>query len=285
MTEIRFEAGAAPTNVLSGVGERPRDVALVGPRAQTRARMTGRGKTWRAVLPLQASRWGGPALPLPSGDYDLVVEGADMPVASLPVTMLGPLRADVADGTVRIGPPVDPAYESWEGQAALERRYANRPNVALENAVFFESFYGRNVSDNPLAIDRELVRRAPGVTRYWSVVDLSISVPDGAVPVVEGSPQWWRARGAARLLVVNDWLRRRFERRGGQRVLQTWHATRPAPRVRAAADGGGPARVGPLERAAGAESVFGPHPAWRLRLRATADLGRGVSAQRRAGHR
>ena len=225
MTEIRLEAGAAPTIVLTGAGERPREVALTGPRAQTRARVTGRGKTWRAVLPLQASRWGGPMLPLPSGDYELVVEGAAVPAASLPVTMLGPLRASVTDGIVRIGPAVDPAYESWEGQAALERRYANRPNVALENAVFFESFYGRNVSDNPLAIDHELVRRAPNVTRYWSVVDLSIPVPDGAVPVVEGSPQWWRARGAARLLVVNDWLRRRFERRGGQRVLQTWHGT------------------------------------------------------------
>ncbi len=52
----------------------------------------------------------------------------------------------------------------------------------------------------------------PGVTRYWSVVDLSVAVPEGAIPVIEGSPQWWRARGAARLLVVNDWLRRRYTR-------------------------------------------------------------------------
>ena len=116
------------------------------------------------------------------------------------------------------------AYDSGEGQAALERRYATRPQ-GLENAVFFESFYGRNASCNPRAIDRELARVAPGVTRYWSVVDLSVQVPDGAIAVVEGSPQWWRARGAARLLVVNDWLRRRYERRAGQVVLQTWHGT------------------------------------------------------------
>src|SRR5690606_5045061 len=37
--------------------------------------------------------------------------------------------------------------------------------------------------------------------------------------------EWWRARGAARLLIVNDWLRRRFARKPGQRVLQTWHGT------------------------------------------------------------
>ena len=225
MTEVRLEAGDAPALVVSGAGARPRSAMLVGSRARTIARVSGRGKTWRAVVPLRAARWGGPLLPLPSGEYTLEIDGADVPVASLPVTMLGALRASVEGDTVRVGPPVDPAYESWEGQAALERRYATRPKTPLENAVFFESFYGRNVSDNPLAIDRELVRHAPHVRRYWSVVDLSIPVPDGAVAVVEGSPEWWRARGAARLLVVNDWLRRRFERRGGQRVLQTWHGT------------------------------------------------------------
>ncbi|QAY61047.1 glycosyl/glycerophosphate transferase [Microbacterium protaetiae] len=225
MTEVRFEAGEAPALVLTGTGARPRAVELIGARARTVARITGRGKTWRAKVPLQAARWGGPILPLPSGDYELRVDGGELPAASVPITMLGTLRASLDDGRVSVGAPLDPAYDSWEGQAALERRYATRPNAQLENAVFFESFYGRNVSDNPRAIDAELVRRAPGVTRYWSVVDLSVAVPDGSVAVVEGSPEWWRARGAARLLVVNDWLRRRFERRGGQRVLQTWHGT------------------------------------------------------------
>ncbi|MEQ6898930.1 CDP-glycerol glycerophosphotransferase family protein [Microbacterium sp. KR10-403] len=225
MTEVRLEGGDAPALVLTGTGARPRSVQLVGARARTDGQLTGRGKTWRAVVPLRAARWGGPLLPLPTGDYTLVLDGADVPAASIPLTMLGALRVGVEAGTVSVGAPLDPAYESWEGQAALERRYVTRPKATLENAVFFESFYGRNVSDNPLAIDRELVRHAPHVTRYWSVVDLSISIPDGAVAVVEGSPEWWRARGAARLLVVNDWLRRRFERRGGQRVLQTWHGT------------------------------------------------------------
>ena len=50
-------------------------------------------------------------------------------------------------------------------------------------------------------------------------------MPEGAIAVVDGSPEWWRARGSARLLVVNDWLRRRFAARAGQVVLQTWHGT------------------------------------------------------------
>lgn len=228
MTHALFTTDGGPALVLSGEGERPAAVELVGPRARVVATLTGRGKTWRAVLPLRAARWGGPELPLPSGVYDVRVADAEsrgIPSPdAVPLTQLGTLRAELDAWTLRVGPPIDPAYDSGEGQDALERRYATRPS-GFENAVFFESFYGRNASCNPLAIDRELVRRAPGVTRYWSVVDLSVAVPEGAIAVVEGSPEWWRARGAARLLVVNDWLRRRFVRRKGQVVLQTWHGT------------------------------------------------------------
>ncbi len=228
MTDARFSTDGGATLVVSGTGPRPASVELVGPRARVAGRLTGRGATWKAILPLKASRWGGAELPLPVGAYELRIdpgEGTTVEIpASVPLAQLGSLRASLEGTTLTIGPPIDPAYDSGEGQAALERRYATRP-AALENAVFFESFYGRNASCNPLAIDRELARRAPGVRRYWSVVDLSVQVPEGAVPVVDGSPEWWRARGSARLLVVNDWLRRTFSRRPGQVVVQTWHGT------------------------------------------------------------
>ncbi|WP_336244368.1 CDP-glycerol glycerophosphotransferase family protein [Microbacterium sp. JZ31] len=109
--------------------------------------------------------------------------------------------------------------------------------------MFFESFYGRGAGCNPLAIDRELARVAPGVIRYWSVVDLSVRVPEGAIAVVEGSPEWWRARSVARLLVVNDWLRRRYAGRRGQKVLQTWHGT-PLKRLALHRPGFDPRRAG-----------------------------------------
>ena len=251
MTDARFTADTGAALILSGEGPRPASIELVGARARAHAAVTGRGTTWRAVIALRAARWGGPELPLPTGDYALIIEPAEGapavdPPASLPLEQLGTLRASLEGSTVRIGPPVDPAYDSGEGQDALERRYATR-TASLENAVFFESFYGRNASCNPLAIDRELARRAPGVTRYWSVVDLSVRVPDGAIAVVEGSPEWWRARGAARLLVVNDWLRRRFARRRGQIVLQTWHGT-PLKRLALHRPGFDPRRMAAVVR-------------------------------------
>ena len=109
-----------------------------------------------------------------------------------------------------------------------------------EDAVFFESFYGRSVACNPLALDREIARSHPGTRRYWSVVSLEQRVPEGAIAVPEGSPDWHRARRAARLIVANDWLRHGFPRSRAQTVLQTWHGTmlkrlaldRPRPGLR-----------------------------------------------------
>lgn len=218
----RIDVDTVPTLVVGGDGPPPGAVRLIGRRASVVADAVASGSGWEALLPLESARWGGQRRPLPSGAYRLDTPGSES--AAIPVTMTQTLRASLENGTLTLGPPIDPAYDSGEGQAALERRYANRP-ADLENAVFFESFYGRNASCNPRAIDRELARVAPAVRRYWSVIDLSVDVPEGATAVVEGSPEWWRARGAARLIVVNDWLRRRYASRRGQVVLQTWHGT------------------------------------------------------------
>lgn len=223
MTTARIDE-QAETLVVEGAGERPASAELIGPRARVGGRVTATGESWTAILPLRAARWGGPELPLPSGEYELLIPGVDLGALSVVPVLLSSLRIDVHGAGVRIGAPLDPVHETVEGQSTLEERYVARAG-ANENAVFFESFYGQNAGCNPRAIDRELARQAPGVRRYWSVTDLSVAVPDGAVAVVEGSPEWWRARADARLLIVNDWLRRRFARKAGQKVLQTWHGT------------------------------------------------------------
>lgn len=223
MTTARIDESAASL-IIAGTGPRPEGAQLVGPRARVEARVTGGGKTWKAAFPLEAARWGGPLLPLPAGVYELQIDGQDLDDVDLVPTLLPGVRIAVEGARVTIAPPIDPMYESPEGQATLEERYAGQTGAA-ENAVFFESFYGRSVGCNPQAIDRELARRAPEVRRYWSVADLSVPVPEGAIAVVEGSPEWWRARADVRLLVVNDWMRRRFSRKPGQKVIQTWHGT------------------------------------------------------------
>ena len=220
VTEIDHTSGDL---VVEGKGARPENAELIGPRARVTARVTGRGVTWKARFPLVASRWGGKQLPLPSGEYRIEIAGVTV-IGTMPMTIDERLRIAAEGSTVTIGPPMDPSIESPEARAALERRYSV-PSAPLANAVFFESFYGRVAGDNPLALDREIARVRPDITRYWSVVDYSVQVPDGAIAVVERSADWWRARGEARLLIVNDWLRHRFVKRSGQHVLQTWHGT------------------------------------------------------------
>ena len=75
------------------------------------------------------------------------------------------------------------------------------------DAVYFESFFGRSATSNPRAIDAEVSRRRPDLPRYWSVDDHSIAVPDGAIPLVIGTRDWWRVRESARWIVTNEWRR------------------------------------------------------------------------------
>lgn len=234
MISVRIDEDAE-TLVVAGAGAKPEEAALSGARAHVDGRITGGGKTWKATFSLRVKRWGGAELPLPAGEYTLVIAGLseheqrELSGLALESTPLASLRVEIAStaghtATVRITPPIDPMHATPEGQMVLEGRYAVQPG-GTENAVFFESFYGQGTGCNPGAIDRELAVVAPSVTRYWGVTDLSVAVPEGAIAVVEGTPEWWRARAASRLLVINDWMRRRYVQKSGQKVLQTWHGT------------------------------------------------------------
>ncbi|MFI8594069.1 CDP-glycerol glycerophosphotransferase family protein [Microbacterium sp. NPDC078428] len=249
MTTVSFTTrDGVPSLELTGAGERPSAVTLEGARARIDAVLTGGGKTWRARLVLHTRRWGNPSLPVPSGRYRLVVDGAEAPRDSLETQGFEMLRAsfDGGSGVVEVGPPQDPDELAPQGPAAVAARRAAE-GEPLEDAVFFESFYGRNASCNPLALDREIARVAPHVPRYWSVVDLSVAVPEGATALVEGSASWWRARATSRLLVVNDWLRHGFRARPGQHVLQTWHGT-PLKRLALHRPGFDPRRMAAVVR-------------------------------------
>jgi CDP-glycerol glycerophosphotransferase len=194
--------------------------------------------TWKVTIALTASRWGGPPLSLPTDDYVVRFVSADTVLpynvhaeTMPPRTVIDGVcavtvscSADATSLTIHVAAPLDDTEFGPAAQARLEAAYRAGP-ITPENAVFFESFYGHNVSCNPLGIDRAVAERLPDVTRYWSVRDASVAVPEGAVAVIEGSAEWWRVRGSAKLLVVNDWLRKRFTRRRHQKVLQTWHGT------------------------------------------------------------
>lgn len=184
-----------------------------------------------STLPLLQSRWGSGLLALPSGRYRLrLTDGSTrVTMATEPLTIEHELfhatvRGDAGGLVVDVRPPLTPAETGPAAQSELEHQY-RRGRRAPEDAVFFESFRGRSAACNPRGIDRVLASERPQTIRYWSVVDGSVDIPSGGVRVIEGSKEWWRARGSARVLVVNDWLRKRWKPRPHQHVLQTWHGS------------------------------------------------------------
>lgn len=208
-------------------------VRLEGARARVDATVDA-GGSLSVRLPLLTDRWGATGLALPSGDYRLTLE-SEVPTSRLTIDCELPGRfthplfhAEVlsfAGGLVlRVSAPLAADERGHRNQKRLERAY-RRARPTVEDAVFLESFYGQSASCNPAGIARMLRRIRPDVTRYWSVVDGSVAIPDGDVRLIEGSREWWRVRGAARVLIVNDWLRKRYRRREHQHVLQTWHGT------------------------------------------------------------
>lgn len=228
--------GQLPSIVFEGPGEAPAEFRLQASRQALPAELISLGNRWSARVPLLVSNWNGPLLPARSGRYSVVATASDgsrmslQKPAELPAPQLlpGVTRVVVtsADGplVVALSAPLTDRERGRLQQASLESDYRAAKDEPL-NAVFFESFYGQNASCNPLAIDRAIARLRPDVARYWSVTDASVSVPSGATALIEGSSEWWRIRGSARLLVVNDWLRKRLRKRRYQTVLQTWHGT------------------------------------------------------------
>ena len=230
--------------VLAGEQDRPR-LVFEGARqtvpvpADFTPTSPGQG-TWSASVPLLVSVWGRPALPPRLGGYVLrasTPNGARLPVSAVPaVTARTPqehaldgfrLRLQTGGGRslrFRVSVPRRADELGSFHQRRLQQGYRERA-WSPRNAVYFESFYGRAATCNPFALDREIARRYPQLTRFWGVVDASIPTPEGSIKVVNGTREWWEARAVCRYVVANDWLRRTFVPRPYQVVLQTWHGS------------------------------------------------------------
>lgn len=102
---------------------------------------------------------------------------------------------------------------------------AEQKALPLRDAVFYNSFGGKQFSDSPRAVYEELVRRGLDVEHLWSVSDQQVALPPGVRPVEWHSREWYEALARSRYVVTNVGIGDWFERREGQRVVQTWHGT------------------------------------------------------------
>jgi CDP-glycerol glycerophosphotransferase (TagB/SpsB family) len=192
-----------------------------------------------ASVPLRVSMWGGAALPPMRGAYNLEGRVGSTPFSTfvtqelidrIPIVDSRPdtrLRLELGrrDGfRLRVTRPRNELEYGPYQQRILSDRFAHGGTRALD-AVYFESFFGRNATCNPRAMDREIARSHPDLPRFWSVEDLSVDVPEGATPLVIGSRDWWKVRESARWVVTNEWLRPEYVKRPFQTVMQTWHGS------------------------------------------------------------
>ena len=220
---------------------------LRGPRQRVDARSVSisDGRAEITVPVLGTGPWGQAGVaPLP-GAYRLEVELADgTPVPARVAPGLGQALPDrrssvllsVRSGRDRdgllalgVGGPLPVEQAGAYALRCLQRRYRDRLSGGrageVVDAVVFESFAGKTANDNTLALHDEIHRRRPDLVRYWVVVDRSVPIPDGVVPVVHRSAEWFDVLATSRYVVTNCWLPNVFRRRPGQIVLQTWHGS------------------------------------------------------------
>ena len=179
-------------------------------------------------------------------------------------------------------------------QQLQRERFAAASYSLDPNAVYLQSYTGQAATDSPRAIHDRLRVTHPELRLHWGVEDWSVPVPEGAVPVLIRSKQWYDVLGSAGSLVNNIDFDRWFVKRPGQRFLAD------VPRLPGQVDGPG-AVARQATRAAADRGRAGPHRAQvgpdphsvagdgralpaRVRLRGP-DPQRGLPPRRPAGLR
>lgn len=224
------------------VGAAPVAARLRGSRATGAATLEVGPGRMHAEFDLRAALWGAPPAALPPGRYELEFLGADgeklrainvetspAVLASLPLKLDAPAvsaRLERARGghlSVTVVAPLKPGergsrhqreLQDWHGSAVLEPRW---------KAALFRSYFGENTACNARAVHSELRRRRSDLDLFWAVTDHSVEVPEGGIPVVHESRQWYELLGAAKYVMDNMHQPIYHVKREHQVVIQTFH--------------------------------------------------------------
>ena len=195
------------------------------------------GREFVAIFPLvHRETWAASERPLRSGAYrvriaaDVAAEPSQDLLDRLPEVIWTPAHAVQLETDrggrlhIRVGPPRPFRETGAYARRQLRLRYQRIPSAPAA-AAYFESWGGKSAFDQTRAVHDELVRRRPELTRYWGVADCFVEVPDGAVPILIHTAEWWNVLATSRFLVTNYWMSGAFRRRPYQCVQQTWHGT------------------------------------------------------------
>jgi len=228
---LTVTAGGHTTDSLSTLRLENERLAL----APTRVRVEGDQAT--IGFPLIASVLGGQALPLPPGMYRFTSPAPDVGTGTvarhlndqLPVWVRGErqlLRAHLpgegSDLLLSVLPPLRDDERSLVGQRELQTAYqAAEPTPT--DSVLFGCYRGEFATDSQRALDEGLRVARPELTRYWGVESYSVEVPEGSVPLLMGSREWYDVLASSTYLCNNIDFDGFFRKRPHQKYLQTFH--------------------------------------------------------------
>jgi CDP-glycerol glycerophosphotransferase len=94
---------------------------------------------------------------------------------------------------------------------------------ALTRGVLMRSYFGEHATDNGLSIQRELQRRGSDLPVYWAVQDHSIPVPEGGIPVIVNSREFYELLASVKYYVDNMYQPEFHVKPPGQVIVQTFH--------------------------------------------------------------
>lgn len=198
---------------------------------------------YRITVPTEMERWGAVG-PIPSGRYALAITSgnrattlnlADTGVADMPVDTSAGAQARLQLAGRRLRLVIEPRLALDERGARNQQRlklwHRNGEHALDETAVLMRTYYGESATGNALGVHHELRRRRaadPGgpaakLRLYWAVKDSSVPVPEGGIPVVIGSTEWYRLLSEAKYLIDNVHQVPYFTKRPGQIFVETLH--------------------------------------------------------------
>ncbi|WP_408008454.1 CDP-glycerol glycerophosphotransferase family protein [Pseudalkalibacillus sp. A8] len=94
-----------------------------------------------------------------------------------------------------------------------------------EKTVLFESFLGKNYSDNPKYIYEYMLKNHPDYDFIWIFKEPGKKILGNSKQIKRFSLKYYYYMGTAKYWVSNSRIPKRFDKREGNVYLQTWHGT------------------------------------------------------------
>ena len=180
------------------------------------------------------------ALPMPTGDHDVSLrlevqdsEPFDVPLRMSPaLNGVLPVRVDAKryEGRIIRGPEgvvrlalVRPIGDARGLYVQRGLRAAPPRGGALTRGVLMRSYFGEHATDNGVSIQKELRRRGSDLPIYWAVQDYSVAVPEGGIPVIVNSREWYDLLSSVSYYVDNMYQPEYHRKPEGQVLVQTFH--------------------------------------------------------------